>query len=309
MKFPERTDTHITEAESWRLLQSLAPKEWIVREVSERDYGIDAYIELVSNGGQVTGQLMSVQLKGMQEIKWGSAVGGSRVARSPSVKTTTAAYWLGLPVPVFLFVADLSSGNIHFAAVKEDIRRQFDKLDSQQTISLKLAERFDLKSKRGLEQLRWLYARERQHEQFTFHVTNLISQVNVFGEFIQENQNRDIFMEVETERHLQFRALYESCRMASLYLDNEWLVEPLSELYENDRKEWKDDYTHLHEKTLDYALQKIEKLFPALVHKAIALVGEEQASYWQAQDSVFFDLCSNGELSWTLKRLEEEARR
>jgi hypothetical protein len=57
MKFPERSDTHIIEAESWRLLQSLAPREWIVREVSERDYGIDAYIELVSKGGQVTGSL------------------------------------------------------------------------------------------------------------------------------------------------------------------------------------------------------------------------------------------------------------
>jgi hypothetical protein len=185
---------------------------------------------------------MSAQLKGVREIKWGSSDSGLRVARSPSVKTTTAAYWLGLPVPVLLFVADLSSGNVHFVAVKEEIRRQCDKLDSQQTISLKLAEKFDLKSKYGLDLLRRLYARERLHEQFTFHVTNLISQVNVFGEFIQANQNRDIFMEVETERHLQFRVLYESSWMASLYLENEWSVESLSELYKKDRKEWKDSW-------------------------------------------------------------------
>ena len=36
------------ESESWRLLQTLAPHEWIVRELTERDYGIDCYIELVS---------------------------------------------------------------------------------------------------------------------------------------------------------------------------------------------------------------------------------------------------------------------
>jgi Domain of unknown function (DUF4365) len=64
MKLPKRPDTHVTEAESWRLFQAIAPNEWIVREVSERDYGIDAYIELASKDGLVTGDLLSVQLKG-----------------------------------------------------------------------------------------------------------------------------------------------------------------------------------------------------------------------------------------------------
>jgi hypothetical protein len=309
MRFPERTDTHVTESESWRLLQSLAPKEWIVREVSERDYGIDAYIELVSEAGQITGQLMSAQLKGTQDLKWESSDDGLRVARSPSVKTATAAYWLGLPVPVFLFVADLSARNVHFIAVKEEIRTQFANLESQKTITFKLADRFDIKSKEGLELLRWLYVRERLHEQFAFHITNLISQANVFGDFIRENQNRDIFMEVDVERHLQFRALYVSCRMASLYLENDWAVEPLSELYKRDREEWKDDFTYLHEKTLDYALQKIGKVFPALLRKALALVNEKQASYWQDRDRVFFNLCTDGELTWTLDRLENELGR
>jgi hypothetical protein len=295
------------ETDSWRLLQSLAPKEWIVREVSERDYGIDAYIELVSKGGQITGELMSAQLKGVQQIKWKSSQDRFRAARSPCVKTTTAAYWLGLPVPVFLFVADLTARNIYFVAAKEEIRRQFDQLESQDTISFKLVDEANLKSKGGLELLRWLYARERLHEQFSFHITNLINQVRVFGNFIRDNQNRDVFLEVEAERHLQFKALYESCRMASLYLENEWTIEPLSELYKKDWDQWKDPSTYLHEKTLDYGLQKIEALFPTLVRKALKLVSEAQASYWLRKDPIFFSLCSSGELIWTLKRLKDEA--
>ena len=86
-----------------------------------RTAAITCQLHANPKGGQVTGQLMSAQLKGVQEIKWGSSDSGLRVARSPSVKTTTAAYWLGLPVPVFLFVADLSSGNVHFVAVKESV--------------------------------------------------------------------------------------------------------------------------------------------------------------------------------------------
>ena len=33
-----RTATHLAETEAWRILQELAPREWIVRDVSERDY-------------------------------------------------------------------------------------------------------------------------------------------------------------------------------------------------------------------------------------------------------------------------------
>ena len=79
-------------------------------------------------------------------------------------------------------------------------------------------------------------------------------------------------MEVDDDDHLQFRALYESCRMASLYFDRDWEMESLSKLYKKDRAEWKDEFVSLHEQTLDYALKKIEKIFPALVEKALNLV-------------------------------------
>lgn len=308
MKFPKRPEAHVKEAEAWRLLQNLAPKEWIVREVSERDYGIDIYIELVSKDGNLTGQLMSVQLKGQQNIEWELSDGGHRVARSPSIMTTTASYWLALPVPVFLFVADLSAKNVYFVAVQEDLRTRFDKLNGQNYISFKLSDRLDLKSKKGLAQLHQFYDRESLHEQFVFHIANLINQVEVFGDFIRTNQNRDVFMDVEADRHLQFRALYEACRMASLYLEQEWTVEPLDKLYARDHEEWKDD-CYLHEKTLDRALQEIEKHFPTLVRKAIDLVADIQESYWRQKDPIFFKLCCSGELDGTLNRIENEAGR
>lgn len=309
MNLPKRPKTHVIETESGRLLQSLAPEEWIVRDPSERDYGIDLYIEQVSKDGDLTGQLMAVQLKGQQKIKWEPSDRGQRVARSPSVKTTTATYWLNYSVPVFLFVADLSAKNIYFVAAQEELRTKFDKLDSQNNISFTLSDRLDLKSKRGLAQFQWFYDRESLHEQFVFHITNLINQVEVFGDFIRENQNRDVFLEVEAERHLQFRALHEACRMASLYLEQEWSVEPLAKLYKSDRAEWKDDDCYLHEKTLDRVLQEIEKHFPALVRKAIDLVADIQASYWLLKDPIFFNLCCSGELDWILKRIENEAGR
>lgn len=161
----------------------------------------------------------------------------------------------------------------------------------------------------GLAQLHWFYDREIIHDQFAFHLTNLINQVEMFGEFIRINQYRDIFLEVEPARHLQFRVLYKTCKMASVYLNQEWTVESLNELYERDYEMWKDNYCYLHENTLDYALQKIENLFPALVRKAIELVTVIQASYWRKEYPVFFSLCNSGELIWILKQFEVDAGR
>jgi hypothetical protein len=307
MESPRRPEAHVIETASWRLLQSLAPEEWIVREVSERDYGIDAYIELLSRDREITGDLMSVQLKGQKWINWTESDGRDRVARSPAVKTATASYWHRFPVPVFLFVADLATKNIYFAPLQEHIRKGFGRLCTQQSVTFPLYDGHDLKSKSGLRLLRYLYDRERMHDHFVFHITNLINQVEVFGDFIQMNLHRDPFLYVKADRHLQFRALHEACQMASIYPNQEWTVPPLGELYRTDREEWDDSSTYLHEKTLSSALQVMEKAFPVLVRKAIKLVADSEASYWQHHDPVFFKICSSDELDCTLNRIESEA--
>lgn len=308
MKFPKRSDTHKIESASWRLLQELAPDEWIVREASERDYGIDAYIEIATTSGDVTGNLVSIQLKGVKELDWKEGESGIQAARSPSIKTTTASYWLNLPVPVFLFVAELSTRKIYYVSVEEGIRSQFENLSGQDSITFKLMNELNLQSKIGALLLDWFIARERVHPHFVFHITNLLSHIDSFGDFIVYNQNLDSFMEVESDRHLQFRGLYEACRMASLYLDREWKVDSLRSLYRKDREEWNDPYVLLHERTLDHVLRQLEAIFPQLVRKGLKLVSVTQAAYWRNRDPVFFRLCSNGELDWSIKALEQKIR-
>jgi hypothetical protein len=310
LKFPKRTDTHITETESWRILDSLAPRDWIVREVTERDYGIDAYIELVGENDEVTGKLVSAQLKGVDAIDWKKGKEGElKSAASPQIKTSTANYWHGLPVPVFLLVADLAARNVYFVPVKEHIRANFDKLLEQDTLTFPVLEIQSLRSPDGDELFKQYHARERLQPQFAFHMTNLISQMQTFAESIRENQNRDGFMEVEAERHLQFRALHESCRMASIYLDGKWPLETLVDLYKRDRDDFKDQWSFLHEQTLDHALQRIEPLFSSLVRKAIKRVCETEAAYWRTTDAAFHLLCCSSDLGARLTQFENEIGR
>lgn len=307
MKFPKRSTTHKIEAASWRLLQELAPDEWIVREVSERDYGIDAYIELATPEGELTGNLVSIQLKGVEKLNWQEAKdnrGIIRQTRSPQIKVSTANYWFNLPVPVFLFVADLSARKIHYASVEESIRRQYAKLSAQDSITFKLVEELNINSEAGTILFRLFASRERLHDQFVLHITNLLSQVEPFGDFIASNQNRDCFMEVEGDAHLRFRAIYETCRMASIYLDNCWELDSLKDLYAKDREQWKDEFALLHEATLDYILTKLEPVFIKLVRRALGLVTNEQAHYWRSRDPVFYRLCTQ-DIEWSIKRIEQ----
>ena len=46
MKYPNRVPTHIAETRSWKILYEQVPDEWIIRQVTERDYGIDCFVEL-----------------------------------------------------------------------------------------------------------------------------------------------------------------------------------------------------------------------------------------------------------------------
>ena len=323
MKLPSRPATHLTEAASWRLLQSLAPETWIVREVTERDYGIDAYIEITSADGEITGDLISVQLKGTEALEWKAVKKkagaklkkakdlGDRdcIARSPSIATSTTNYWERLPVPVFLFIVDISAKDIYFAPVEQTVRRSYAKLASQDTISFPLLKGLSLSDKIGPSLVEWYAYRERLHRDFVYQISGLVSHAESFHEFIEINQGRDSFMEVEADVHLRFRALYESCRMAAAYLDIKWTIESLPKLYKSDRAQFKDEYVWLHELTLDRALVQIEAIFPTLLRAAVDLIENVEGDYWRAHHPILHELCSGNALGWLIQRMEENLKR
>ena len=57
----------MTETVSWKLFDSAVPPAWIVREVTERDYGVDSYLEICETE-YVTGDLCSVQRDSLDEL-------------------------------------------------------------------------------------------------------------------------------------------------------------------------------------------------------------------------------------------------
>ena len=136
MKYPQRPSTHIKETASWKILQNSVPSEWMVRGVSERDYGVDCYIEMVGRDGSVRGDLLSIQLKGTESLNWKhNDKQKRREAKFSGIKIETINYWMNLAVPVFLCVAETSTKKLYFAPIKHQVRNQYKKYENQQSLS------------------------------------------------------------------------------------------------------------------------------------------------------------------------------
>lgn len=127
MKFPKRSQSHCSETSSAAILHEVLPRQWMCRELGERDYGVDFLIEMVGEKHLVTGHIAAVQLKGVERLKWSAgAIQDLDWFRSRPIKNHTVNYWMGLQQPVFLCIAEISTRKVIFVPVKQAIRSNCD---------------------------------------------------------------------------------------------------------------------------------------------------------------------------------------
>jgi hypothetical protein len=306
MKLPCRPEEHIIETESWKILQNCLPSEWILRDITGRDYGIDCYIELVNNKNELTGDLVSIQLKGKKELKWQKASKSkNNVSFLSGIKTSTINYWMNLPVPTFLCVAELSSKKLYFSPIKFHVRRNYKKLLNQKTLSFKIDDRYEMTNEMGLQLFLAFYLLEKTHSVFTYKFTTLLINSRQFADFIAENYGRDSFLGVEPDVELRLLQMYLTCKFVADFLMIEWTVTPLSKAYEEDRKTWKDSFYHLHELTLSKLLFQLLQILPELIEKVRKIVLEKEKDYWIQKDTVLFYFCEQKEIDDIIKELKD----
>ncbi|MFX0200431.1 MAG: DUF4365 domain-containing protein [Candidatus Hodarchaeota archaeon] len=296
MEFPKRALTHISESASWKILQNSLPPEWIIRDVTERDYGVDCYVEIVWKDHEVTGDLCSIQLKSTEKIEWNlNQTKWGNKSRFSGIKKSIVNYWMNLPVPVFLMWAETSTGNVFFAPVKDQVRSQYPEyLDKKQkTLGFDFYSDFAMGSSEGKVIFFVHYLKEKSFDQFSTYLTGLLTHWNEYYEFIIANQNRDCFLEVEVERQLLLIHVYRTCKFLSQFLGVEWKVIDLAEAYKEDRKTWKDSYWVMHEMTLDRILSELQPVYIDILEGAREFVVNRQKDYWIQKDYLLFTMCLN----------------
>lgn len=293
MILPKRLDTHIKESDSWKILQNKIPAEWIIREVSERDYGIDCYIELVNRDNEVTGDLLSGQLKGQEKIEWQEKQDNSKEATFSGIKMETIHYWMNLPVPVFLLVADLGKRDLFFAPIKQQVRSQYSKYLNQKSMSFSLINSFQFGTDIGLVAFLAHYFREKFHNKFVSDLRTILVHWQHYLEFIQGMQQLDFFMGAEPDEELLFIHIYQTCQTLCQLLFIDWNIDSLKDILKKDQETWKDSYYMLHYKTFTEVLPAIETKFFQIIEKARIRITETEEEYWSRLDPILYEMTKN----------------
>jgi len=289
MRLPKRPSEHIKESESWKILQYSVPSKWIVREVSERDYGIDCYIELVSNENTVTGDLLSVQLKGTENLEWKyNKKKERRDATFSGIKIETINYWMNLPVPVFLFVAETSTKKLYFAPIKHQVRNQYNKFISQDSLSFSLSEHYSFTNDSGLLNFIACYIQEKTFRDLTDLSRTLLIHLPQYYEFIRSNQELDPFLELEPEDELMFIHIYLTLHNLCNVLAIDWDIKWLKEIYEEDKKTWNSNFNCLHNLTMTNILPLIETKLSEVLESIKTIVTVYQKEYWEGKEYILF---------------------
>ncbi|WP_447650552.1 DUF4365 domain-containing protein [Pseudomonas abietaniphila] len=111
---------------------ALSKIAFVNRIASEVDIGVDFICEL-RNHDQPTGKLFNVQCK-VLPLKDEN----DPVRASINIKTKTARYWLQLPSPTLLLVADVVSGSIYWGTPVEQLIQRTDDWRSQESVTLEI---------------------------------------------------------------------------------------------------------------------------------------------------------------------------
>lgn len=126
--FPKRPLQHVTDDKAVNLFRcAITELGWIFRE-QNKDYGIDAEVEIVDTTHQVTGGLLRFQIKGRK-----SEVSPIRV------NISSLKYWLVSPIPIFVVKVVMHTNKFFILDVQdyvENVRKGGYRLAKSKTLSL-----------------------------------------------------------------------------------------------------------------------------------------------------------------------------
>jgi hypothetical protein len=226
MKFPQRVDQHIAETISFKIFSSKIPDNWIVRDLTGRDYGIDCYLEIVNENNELTGELALIQLKSVKAINWNER----NEFNLPGIKISTSNYWFGFAVPVFIFITDIEKQDLYFTSVGYNIRRNFDQFVKQETFSYKIKKRDKFEGADGVFSFKFMYYYDKLRPRFEDELLFFLSSVEQCQEFISHHWARDFHLGVDGQREFVFlETFYRNYKFLSSYLNVDWNIPSIAE--------------------------------------------------------------------------------
>jgi len=282
-ELPLRADNHIRESAGSKVLESFIPSEWMIRDITERDYGIDCYIELVNADKRLTGEIAFVQMKTTDKIDWRIKDKGFKFYK---VERSTTNYLSGFKIPTYLFLVDLSTKEMFFLSVKEYILEHYKDYLNPGSFAYEFSHDRDnfmvdafLKS----------FQRNNQYDQFRNELQYFISNLHHHIDFMWEHNNRDCFMQIEQQDMMFFEALHRNIDFLQGYFNTTNRMPSIEDLVKKGKAVYGEDY----ERTLfEGVLTDLFDVFKAsvleLVDIIVELITVREHYYWSREKNYIF---------------------
>jgi len=217
MKYPKRTLDHVKETESYKILNNYIPSQWMLRDVTERDYGIDLYVEIIEDNGDVTGKLASIQVKSSSKIDYLKK--NPDTAMHYDIDISTTNFWYNIPVPVFLIYVDINSQDALIISVKDYIRKNFSDFISQGSFNYAFNKSSNLRSLNAENIILSEYNKEINRKNFEYYLLDLFSNYDHLFEVLSYHQHRDAFYELEINEALRLQSWITKINFLTQYLN------------------------------------------------------------------------------------------
>ena len=304
MQFPKRPDQHTIEDKSFRIWSSALPDDWLIREATKKDYGIDAYVE-PCEGGLLTGKMFLAQLKGSKNILTHKDKGDEYVSCS-GINSATLNYWYNIPTPVMIFYIDTVSDEIYYQNVKSFIRQNFGefKKEALHTIRIPIEKKFEslnYKADEGriINGLRLFveYIHEIRRERFEFLTNDFIANFESRLNLLAAHDHADSFLPIEQGESDYVALINTHNILISLcdYLGIKHEILTLKEMLKQGRERFGGKYFsgELYEEQVAH-FAKIA--FPVIkeISKALSnLILKKESDYWDYKSLIFKNMMFN----------------
>jgi len=287
MKLPKRVPQHISESDSFKILSDKIPSSWIIRQVTERDYGIDCYLELVSESNELTGELALIQLKSRQEIQWTK----EDYYTISDIDITTSNYWFRFQVPVFVFVADVKNKALYFVSVGYYIRRNFADFIKQDKFSYRVKKMNKFEGADGVFHFKFNFYYDYYRKQFENELIFFLSNILHHRNFIEEHWNRDIFLGVDLDQLIIAESIYRNYKFLSGYLGLTWDIPTIKELKKNSQDKFGTNY-EIYEADLAELVKQLDTQLKNILPGLKSFLHGEMY-YWMTVDKTTHDFVRN----------------
>lgn len=277
--FPKRHKNHVLETMSYKVFQNAIPDYWIVREITERDYGFDGMLELTTNSDEVHGKFIAIQLKASQKLNFNN----DDIYRHYGIEKRTTNYWLHSNLPTFLFFTDEETKKLFFISVKQYVRENYSEYISKESFAYNVTLYDAFTQERCLQEF--------EKCEFLPDLENHINGINIFynnfSDFFDKNQGRDFHMLIDDEgRESELTQLYNEINYLCKLLDLSWNISSIDTFLS---KTTLGQFIEMYEYHMTEILKEIDiKFLDCLkIMKHIVLI--KQQHYWLAKNQKIVD--------------------